>query len=54
MHLSFKGTKFNSIHLFSIIKNSKTFKKYAYVHNKMEEVQLEAKAWKCCTPFTNK
>ena len=20
----------------------------------MEEVQLKAKAWKCCTPFTNK
>ena len=29
---------------FSIIKNSKTFKMYAFVHNKMEEVQLKAKA----------
>ena len=23
-----------------------------YVHNQMEEVQLKAKAWKCCTLFT--
>ena len=31
------------------------FKEYkSYVHNKMEEVKLKAKAWKCCAPFTNK
>ena len=40
----FNSVQFNSIHLFSIIKNSKTHQKYAYVHSKMEEVQLKAKA----------
>ena len=34
---------FNSVQFiyFPSLKNSKTFKKYEYVHNKMEEAQLK-------------
>ena len=29
----------------------KNIKKYAYLQKKMEETQLKAIAWKCCTPL---
>ena len=43
--------QFNSIQsiYFPSLKTSKHSKKYAYVHHKMEEIQLKAKAWKCYT-----
>ena len=47
--------QFISISLFSIIKNNQIFKTLeSSVRNKMEEVQLKAKAWQCCLPFTIK